>query len=397
MPPPTVLSKEFVFIIGSPRSGTTWLHAMLAEHPMVCSTAGVELTLFSRYISAWTRAWHLEQDNMRKGRWVQGLPHLWDESDFEESLRSFLVRAYGSLLRSNASSTHILDKQPNYSFHLVDIDRLVPNFRLIHVIRDGRDAACSMVNTHKKLGFGAKNIRQAAREWQRYYEAARQGRRFGDRYMEVRYEDLLDGGAAVLQRIFDFCGLDVELAEAERILRANDLEAMRREQTKWVGKKRSHAGLWKGRAGHWRESLTPLQRYAFHWEAGRLLVALGYAEPGWWVRHFWQPLTLPLLLRLRWSLWHRLRRTGAELLGFGPTKVLLAKLKAMRERLASQCGKYRCSVCASRVRTFTPLPAFYRANYERYGAPDALENGETCNADSYSCPFCLASDRERLY
>jgi SAM-dependent methyltransferase len=397
MDPSSVLNKEFIFIIGSPRSGTTWLHAMLAEHPLICSTANVELTLFSRYVSAWTQAWRLEQDNIRNGRWTQGLPHLWGDGDFCAFLSLFLEKTYGPLLRARPEATHILDKQPDYSFHLADIDRLVPRFRLVHVIRDGRDTACSMVNARRELGFGARDIPQAAREWQRYCKAARQGRRFGDRYLEVRFEDLLTNGPETLLGIFRFCGLAMDVAEANRIVQANTLERMRSRRVARLGEDRGRAGLRRGRAGYWRETLTPVQRYAFHREAGSLLVALKYAGPGWWSFRPWQRLTLPLHFRLRESLWHRIRRAGAELLGYHLMQVLPARLKTWRKRLDSLWGEYTCPVCESRVKRFIPLPEFYRRNLTKHGLPYGLGSGETCNAEAYSCPFCLASDRERLY
>ena len=49
------LDNQFVFIIGAPRSGTTWLQTMLAAHPSVCTS--VELTLFDKYITSWIEIW----------------------------------------------------------------------------------------------------------------------------------------------------------------------------------------------------------------------------------------------------------------------------------------------------------------------------------------------------
>ena len=44
-------SKDFLFIIGSPRSGTTMLQILLASHPQVAST--VEQTVFNNYVAQW--------------------------------------------------------------------------------------------------------------------------------------------------------------------------------------------------------------------------------------------------------------------------------------------------------------------------------------------------------
>lgn len=60
-------------------------------------------------------------------------------------------------------------------------------------------------------------------------------------------------------------------------------------------------------------------------------------------------------------------------------------------------AKYHCPVCNTRVIAFQPLPKFYAENLEKYGWPYADEDAETCNVQSYSCPSCQASDRDRLY
>jgi hypothetical protein len=49
-----VLEKQFLFIIGAPRSGTTWLQAMLGAHPSICTTG--ELKLFDLFTGCKPRA-----------------------------------------------------------------------------------------------------------------------------------------------------------------------------------------------------------------------------------------------------------------------------------------------------------------------------------------------------
>jgi len=58
--------------------------------------------------------------------------------------------------------------------------------------------------------------------------------------------------------------------------------------------------------------------------------------------------------------------------------------------------KYQCSACDSRVRTFLPIPKFYSDNATKHGFPYGEQEYETCNIRNYSCPFCAASDRDRL-
>ena len=50
-----------------------------------------------------------------------------------------------------------------------------------------------------------------------------------------------------------------------------------------------------GRAGSWREELSPRDRYWFHATAGDLLCALGYADESWWIERGYQRWLTPLL------------------------------------------------------------------------------------------------------
>ena len=83
-------SKDFLFIIGSPRSGTTMLQILLASHPQVAST--VEQTLFNLYIAPWLETWRMEARNLKERGWKLGLPILLEEEELMEFLREFLRR-----------------------------------------------------------------------------------------------------------------------------------------------------------------------------------------------------------------------------------------------------------------------------------------------------------------
>jgi SAM-dependent methyltransferase len=55
-----------------------------------------------------------------------------------------------------------------------------------------------------------------------------------------------------------------------------------------------------------------------------------------------------------------------------------------------------CSVCAQKPASFLPLPDYYLDNARRHGYAH-IGKGETVSLETYSCPNCGASDRERLY
>ncbi len=291
-------SKEFLFIIGSPRSGTTMLQILLASHPQVAST--VEQTLFTHYLSPWLEAWKSEVHNIEERGWKLGLPILWQEEELTDFLREFLRRAYGKVLAGKPGATHILDKHPGYSHHLDTIKRFLPRARFIHVIRDGRDVASSMIAVHKKMGFAPKQIQGAAAKWKRFVIAASEGARYGNDYLEVRYEEFLNSRADGYARVLNFCGLPHEPGWIDEMLAANTFEKMKARgaspdpQTK-LSPKRYHRGV----AGGWHSDLSAWERFEFDRIAGDLLRKLNYADGDWWAEtaadRFLQPW------RRRWS------------------------------------------------------------------------------------------------
>ena len=275
----TVNDKQFVFIIGAPRSGTTWLQIMLGAHPMVCTT--VELRLFNKYTAPWIQSWNEEKKIMEHGLRV-GLPFLWTEDEFYDFLRYFLNRVYENVLRTNPKATHILDKHPGYSGYTEDIIKLLPNSYFIHLIRDGRDVAVSLKAASKNMGFATNTIEKAASRWKERVNEALQARKFKQRYMEIRYEDLLTAGTTTMKSVFDFCGLSIGSSELETIIAQHSFEKMKTERKAQSQNIRLPENFYrKGGSGNWKEALTTDEKQLFAAQADHLLCELGYAEKGW--------------------------------------------------------------------------------------------------------------------
>lgn len=55
-----------------------------------------------------------------------------------------------------------------------------------------------------------------------------------------------------------------------------------------------------------------------------------------------------------------------------------------------------CPVCGNHPDAYLPLDGMYYENWQRYGY-EHYDSGEMTYLDTYSCPSCRASDRERLY
>ena len=100
------------------------------------------------------------------------------------------------------------------------LERLFPDALFVHLIRDGRTQRCrfSRCRASSSRRRGCIRVRRPtshASGARRLWPARRLGGRVGPRYIEVRYEDLVENVEAVLRRICEFAGLDFEPAMAD--------------------------------------------------------------------------------------------------------------------------------------------------------------------------------------
>ena len=292
-----LLDKQFIFIIGAPRSGTTWLQAMLGSHPLVCTS--VELTVFACYTRPWIQIWKAETANIAQGRWHAGLPFVLNDDEFYAILKLLLERVYEKVIATKPQATHILDKHPGYSFDVEDIHALLPHARFIHLIRDGRDVAVSMVAAHQNIGFGTGTIADSATEWKAHLCNARKASRYHGQYLEIRYEDLLNNGSDYLSRVFAFCELPISKEELALLWENHQFAEMKKASKMAIDPVKAPTEHYrKGIIGDWRQSLTSEEMYCFEKIAGDLLRELGYAESEWWIHSAYQKYLAPLKLSL---------------------------------------------------------------------------------------------------
>lgn len=291
-------TQDFLFIIGAPRSGTTMMQVLLSEHPKVATT--VELTLFRRYVAPWLEAFEEEVRNSQEKGWHQGLPFVWKREDLVGFLREFIAHTYGEVLKQKPTATHLLDKHPGYSMHTHRILEVVPRAKFIHVIRDGRDVACSMVAAARSAKFGTSTIGESAAAWQKFLRAARTAAN-AENYLEVRYEEFLQDTKAGYTRLLDFCQLPYEQQWLEETVEKNSFEKMKAARRTGDPKVQSSETHYrKGKAGTWREEMTTREAYEFEQIAGDLLRELHYEEgPDWWQRSSLDRILTPLASKIR--------------------------------------------------------------------------------------------------
>jgi Sulfotransferase family len=295
-----------VYVIGAPRSGTTWFQLMLGSHPEVATP--IELDFFSSFVAGWYEIWgqHREATG-RAARPNWGLPATLTEAEFEDAIRDVVERVYRSVLAAKPGATLMVEKEPRYYRYVDTILRTVPHARFVHVLRDGRDVACSMMRVSKKWGreWAPDSVGHGAHLWREAVHGAFEARKAPAGYLEVRYEELLgDAGADVLRDALSFCGVSAEPGLAQTLYdryrhgSRSDEELMEGGLV-WTGEAaRSGADvafpdgfIGPAAAGGWRDRFGAAERQAFDSIAGDLLVQLGYEPDHAWARSSaWTPL-----------------------------------------------------------------------------------------------------------
>ena len=164
------------------------------------------------------------------------------------------------------------DKTPMYMRHLLLLRRLFPDAQYVHLIRDGRDAAVSFLSLPNGVAFETWAHPRSAADFATLWRtevarARRMGRRLGvQRYLEVRYEELVAAPENVLQRICAFAGLPYEQAMTQHGGSSSEERAHQQSLKRPVA----------GRLRDWRAEMSPRDVGAFEGVAGDLLAELGY-------------------------------------------------------------------------------------------------------------------------
>jgi hypothetical protein len=168
------------------------------------------------------------------------------------------------------------DKTPLYMQHLPLLERLFPEARYVHLIRDGRDAAVSFLQMPAGVVTRSwahlRDARGFACQWRSEVRAAQAlGRRVGARYLEVRYEALVADPEQELRRIAEHGGLtyEREMLDYPSSVDVSDKPHQQRLR------ERPTVGV-----RNWRSELAPGEARAFSSVAGDLLAKLGYDDPG---------------------------------------------------------------------------------------------------------------------
>jgi sulfotransferase family protein len=282
------MSNPYLFIVGCPRSGTTLLQRMVNTHP------DIAMTPESHWIPRlYAKDWALTSEGRVKPKLIRRLlshPKFARLKISAEELTGLAGNgqpvSYGNLVSrifdlygQRQRKPLVGDKTPDYVRSIKTLHSLWPSARFVHVIRDGRDVALSMIDWTKCrpkpgdfTGWQEDRISTAALWWELNVRLGQlAGKSLGHSfYYEVRYESLVthpEEECAALCRFLavPYSDAMVRFYEGPTAFDPG-LEA-----------KRAHLPVTPG-LRNWRAQLPPEDNERFEAAAGGLLKELGYVR-----------------------------------------------------------------------------------------------------------------------
>ena len=272
-----------VFVVGAQRSGTTWLQRLLLEDPRCCG--GQESHFFATF-------GRVLQDFDHKASLPRphGLAGYRTRADMVAEIRDLWERTTGPLRERHPDAAWLVEKTPDHALWMDTIAEIIPDARFIHVVRDSRAVAASLLRASREpwgRGWAPGTAGAAADRWLAHVRAAETfGAAAGpDRFLRLRYEDLLAETPAELRRAFDFLDLEIdaarlaEFADRQRFDRQAGRGGSTFESTGALGPAtppEPDGFFGRGIADAWRGELSPLARWTLWRRTGELMRELGY-------------------------------------------------------------------------------------------------------------------------
>ncbi len=254
---------NIALIIGCARSGTSILGELVAAHPDV------------RYLHEAHEIWR------KAGSGEDGSHRLTAEHATPRVVRRIRKR----FARELGDARLLVEKCPRSALRVPFIRAVLPEAKIIHIVRDGRDVSCSLLPgiggsewrhlkppNWRELMAHAHGIVRCARAWRTIMEIT-----LADLaavpHLCVRYEELVGDPRGVARRVVGYLGLDehravLEFCEKIQNTTRGSYQAQRQE--KWC--RDDHAV----RIGRWRENLSDDEAATVEDILRPMLVRLGY-------------------------------------------------------------------------------------------------------------------------
>ena len=297
------------FIFGHARSGTTLLARLIRLHPDVHCNWQAHFFTRAPMLKALVA-------DAEVAKWLSNPSNRWNRG---RDLSPLVLRAAADMILERdalkAGKMIVGDKSPSSVFHgeaVRNVAAVYPDAYIINIVRDGRDTSLShrfqgfvdrqdrMTSEDRRIRddfvrdpqpylsgqrsiFTEKEIRNVTTSWVRNVnETESEGKRlYGDRFLHLRYEDLMASPMDEMKKIWDFLGASVPTPEVAGLI---DKEVNANPDAAWQAEKSSDLArlIPKGQQGSWQKLFTDRDKAIFKEIAGDLLIEWGYEKDKGW-------------------------------------------------------------------------------------------------------------------
>ena len=270
-----------LFMFGFERSGTTLLSMIVGAHPEIAVPLNVT-GMWYRYGRQLERYQRLRTQGDLEQLVVDLLEEeriqLWDVELHRDDVMGGLETGNFAAVVARFHELYAVAKgKPHWgNLDIATLDNMdlahlwFPEARFIHIVRDGRDIALS----HETMPYGVANTLEAAEKWRhRLTVSLKMGAILGtNRYLVVRYEDLILDTQNVLTKMCEFIGVPFS---SEMLNYPEMVSKKVPEDRRW---------LWpaldqppdKSKVNRWRREMSETKRIVFEGAAHDMLGELSY-------------------------------------------------------------------------------------------------------------------------
>jgi len=268
-----VSSRRHIVLGGCGRSGTTLARVILDSHPGIC--CGPESKVFL-------------PDPLRLARLAERFkldPARLRAAVAASGSRAEFIDRLADLCCDSTGKARWAEKTPRNVLYLDFVFGRFPQARFVHLLRDGRDVACSLRTHPRHRVVNGKLVpvntwrpmRECATRWRDSLLAVKPY--LADpRLHTVRYEQLVGEPRATIGRLLDFLGEPWD----ERVLAHAEAASEYRDATKFPQNPEALRPIEQKAVRRWERDMTAEDRAIFKRIAGDLLVEYGYAADDRW-------------------------------------------------------------------------------------------------------------------
>ena len=211
---------DLIFLVGCPRSGTTWLQAMLAAHPAIYT--GPETHFFETFSQAEFAIQHTQARGV-------GLKAYFTPDNFQELIANLFWHTISALPEPSAHPQYFLEKTPQHCLVAPFILNIFPNARFIHLIRDGRAVVASLLRAGRSWGqpWAPQHAFDATLHF--WLNSVHAGRQIADlvprkeQYIEIKYEALRSDTRSSLLNLWEWLNLPADDSFIRSVVNATSL------------------------------------------------------------------------------------------------------------------------------------------------------------------------------